>query len=55
MNTVFGPSGLVAVPLMTSHDGIFVGMAIYAVGLVVAYVAGFVFTWLFGSRGVDLS
>lgn len=55
MNTVFGPSGLVAVPLMTSHDGIFVGMAIYAVGLVVAYVAGFVFTWLFGSKGVDLS
>jgi N-acetylmuramic acid-specific PTS system IIC component len=55
MNTVFGPSGLVALPLMTSHAGIFVGMAIYALGLLVAYAAGFVLTWAFGSRGVDLS
>lgn len=55
MNIVFGPSGLVALPLMTSHQGIFVGMAIYALGLVVSYVAGFVITLLFGCRGVDLS
>ncbi|EHM50117.1 PTS N-acetylmuramic acid transporter subunit IIBC [Yokenella regensburgei] len=55
LNTVFGPSGLVALPLMTSGHGIYAGMAVYAAGLVVAYLCGFVLTWLFGSKNVDLS
>lgn len=55
LNTVFGPSGLVALPLMTSHSGIYAGMAIYAAGLAVAYIFGFLLTWLFGSKNIDLS
>ncbi|WP_434526750.1 PTS N-acetylmuramic acid transporter subunit IIBC [Photorhabdus asymbiotica] len=54
LNTVFGPSGLVALPLITSNNGIFVGMAVYATGLVVAYLSGFVLTLLFGCKNVDL-
>jgi phosphotransferase system glucose/maltose/N-acetylglucosamine-specific IIC component len=45
LNTVFGPSGLVALPLMTSGSGIYAGMAVYAVGLAVSYLCGFVLTW----------
>ena len=55
LNTVFGPSGLVALPLMTSGSGIYAGMAVYAAGLAVAYFGGFLLTWLFGSKNVDLS
>ncbi len=55
LNTVFGPSGLVALPLMTSGSGIYAGMAVYAAGLLVAYVCGFMLTWLFGTKNVDLS
>lgn len=55
LNTVFGPSGLVALPLMTSNSGIYAGMAVYAAGLAVAYLCGFLLTWLFGSKNVDLS
>lgn len=55
LNTVFGPSGLVALPLMTSGSGIYAGMAVYAAGLGVAYLSGFILTWLFGSKNVDLS
>lgn len=55
LNTVFGPSGLVALPLMTSAHGIYVGMAVYAAGMVVAWLSGFVVTWFFGHKEVDLS
>lgn len=55
LNTVFGPSGLVALPLMTSALGIYSGMAVYAAGMVVAYLSGFVVTWFFGHKNVDLS
>jgi N-acetylmuramic acid-specific PTS system IIC component len=55
MNTVFGPSGLVTLPLMTSSQGIFAGMAVYLAGLIVAWIGGFVFTWWGGTRNVDLS
>ncbi|PSW08265.1 PTS N-acetylmuramic acid transporter subunits IIBC [Photobacterium rosenbergii] len=55
LNTVFGPSGVVALPLMTSNVGIFAGMAVYAAGLAVSYLAGFILTWMFGSKDVDLS
>ncbi|EMN7347643.1 PTS N-acetylmuramic acid transporter subunit IIBC [Vibrio vulnificus] len=55
LNTVFGPSGIVAVPLMTSHSGIFAGMAVFVVGLLISYVVGFLATYFFGSKDVDLS
>jgi len=55
LNTVFGPSGLVAIPLMTSGQGIFAGMAVYIAGIIISYLAGFVMTWFFGSKNVDLS
>ncbi|MDU3817375.1 MAG: PTS N-acetylmuramic acid transporter subunit IIBC [Pantoea sp.] len=55
LNTVFGPSGLVSLPLMTSGEGIYAGMAIYAAGMVISWAAGFIVTWLFGYKGVDLS
>ncbi|ELV8740760.1 PTS N-acetylmuramic acid transporter subunit IIBC [Vibrio vulnificus] len=55
LNTVFGPSGIVAIPLMTSHSGIFAGMAVFVVGLLISYVVGFLTTYFFGSKDVDLS
>jgi len=55
LNTVFGPSGLVSIPLMTSSQGIFPGMAVYVVGILISYIAGFILTWFFGSKNVDLS
>ncbi len=55
LNSVFGPSGIVALPLMTSGQGIFAGMAVYAAGLVITWLAGFVITWFFGHKNVDLS
>ncbi|MDA9556610.1 PTS N-acetylmuramic acid transporter subunit IIBC [Vibrio sp.] len=55
LNTVFGPSGIVALPLMTSDSGIFMGMAVYGSGILVSYIAGFTVTMLFGTKNVDLS
>lgn len=55
LNTVFGPSGLVSIPLMTSSQGIFPGMAVYVAGILISYLAGFILTWFFGSKNVDLS
>lgn len=55
LNSVFGPSGIVALPLMTSSEGIFPGMAVYAIGLTITWVAGFIFTWFFGYKNVDLN
>lgn len=55
LNTVFGPSGLIAIPLMTSGQGVLAGMAVYTGGVLVSYVCGFLFAYLFGSKGVDLS
>ncbi|WP_114195518.1 PTS N-acetylmuramic acid transporter subunit IIBC [Edaphovirga cremea] len=55
LNTVFGPSGIVSIPLMTSAQGIYAGIAVYVGGLLVSYTAGFIITWLFGSKDVDLS
>lgn len=54
LNTVFGPSGIVSVPLMTSAQGIFAGILVYIAGLLVSYTAGFIITWFFGSKNVDL-
>ncbi|MDE1252942.1 PTS N-acetylmuramic acid transporter subunit IIBC [Vibrio aestuarianus] len=55
LNTVFGPSGIVAVPLMTSEQGIFAGMLVFAGGLLISYVVGFLATYFFGCKDVDLS
>ena len=55
LNTVFGPSGIVALPLMTSSAGIFAGMMVFAAGLVISYAVGFIATWFFGTKNVDLS
>lgn len=55
LNTVFGPSGLVSIPLMTSTQGIFVGMLVYVVGILISYIAGFILTWFFGHKNIDLS
>lgn len=55
LNTVFGPSGLLAVPLMTSSTvGVFGAMGLYLSALLVSYVSGFVLTYYFGTKGVDL-
>ncbi|MDT8866145.1 PTS N-acetylmuramic acid transporter subunit IIBC [Vibrio fluvialis] len=55
LNTVFGPSGIVAIPLMTSNSGIFAGMAVFVTGLFISYVVGFIATYFVGSKNVDLS
>ncbi|HFI6155947.1 TPA: PTS transporter subunit EIIC [Escherichia coli] len=54
LNSAFGPSGLVALPLMTSAQGILPAMAVYAGWILVAWVCGFIFTTLFGCRNVNL-
>lgn len=54
LNSAFGPSGTVALPLMTSAQGILPAMAVYAGGILVAWVCGFIFTTLFGCRNVNL-
>ncbi|MBL4238698.1 PTS N-acetylmuramic acid transporter subunit IIBC [Vibrio fluvialis] len=55
LNTVFGPSGIVAIPLMTSNSGIFAGMTVFVTGLLISYVVGFIATYFVGSKNVDLS
>ncbi len=55
LNTVFGPSGVVAIPLMTSAEGIFAGMAVFVGGLFISYAVGFASTYFFGCKDVDLS
>ncbi|MEI8672106.1 PTS N-acetylmuramic acid transporter subunit IIBC [Vibrio sp. SA48] len=55
LNTVFGPSGIVAIPLMTSGQGIFAGMLVFVGGLLISYVVGFLTTYFFGCKDVDLS
>ncbi|MDO4436215.1 MAG: PTS N-acetylmuramic acid transporter subunit IIBC [Cardiobacteriaceae bacterium] len=55
LNSVFGPSGLLAIPLMTSQEGSLLGIQVYLTGMVSAWIGGFVTTWLWGSKNVDLS
>ncbi len=55
LNTIFGPSGVVAIPLMTSNAGIFQAMLVALVGLMISYVVSFIVTWFFGTKNVDLS
>ena len=42
MSTAWGPSGLVAIPLMSTPGG----MKNYFIGLIIAYIAGFIVTKL---------
>lgn len=55
LNTVFGPSGLVSIPLMTSSQGIYAGIMVYIAGVFISYAAGFIFTLLFGCKNIDLT
>ncbi len=55
LNTVFGSSGLLGSFAMTSNKGVVTGILLYLSALIVAYIGGFVFTILFGTKGVDLS
>ncbi|MBD1573776.1 PTS N-acetylmuramic acid transporter subunit IIBC [Vibrio sp. S17_S38] len=55
LNTVFGPSGIVSLPLMTSDSGIFPAMMVYGAGLLISYGVGFIVTYFFGTKNVDLS
>ena len=55
LNTVFGPSGLVSIPLMTSSQGIYAGIMVYIAGVFISYASGFIFTLLFGCKNVDLN
>ncbi|NAW56230.1 MULTISPECIES: PTS N-acetylmuramic acid transporter subunit IIBC [unclassified Vibrio] len=55
LNTVFGPSGIVAIPLMTSDSGIFPAMLVFVAGLLISYLVGFLATYLFGCKDIDLS
>lgn len=55
LNTVFGPSGIVAIPLMTSASGVFPAMLVFVAGLLISYIVGFLATYFFGTKDVDLS
>ena len=55
LNTVFGSSGLLGAFAMTSKQGVGVAIALYLSALCVAYIAGFVITYFFGTKDVDLS
>ncbi len=60
LNTMFGPSGLLAAPMMVAKiNGTvgYVGVAIpiYLSAILISYASGFGFTYLVGTKGVDLS
>ena len=54
LNSAFGPSGLVALPLMTSDEGILPAIAVYGAGILISWLFGFIITVLFGCKNVDL-
>ncbi|MFV0289188.1 MAG: PTS N-acetylmuramic acid transporter subunit IIBC [Mycoplasmatales bacterium] len=55
LNTVFGSSGLLGTIAMTSNNGPLTGMIFYLSALIVAYIAGYFITLLWGTKNVDLS
>lgn len=55
LNSVFGPSGAVAIPFMTSNEGVIPAMLVYLVALLLSYIAGFVVTYFFGCKNIDLT
>ncbi|POT58748.1 PTS N-acetylglucosamine transporter subunit IIBC [Citrobacter amalonaticus] len=54
LSPAFGPSGLAALPLMTSDNGILPAIAVYGGGVLISYVSGFIITALCGCKNVDL-
>ena len=50
MSIAWGPSGLVAIPLMKTP----IMMLYYFLGLVIAYIMGFIITW-FGIKAQDVA
>jgi len=58
---MFGPSGLLALPMMTMKTSVtgaaqpLIGMSIYLAGLLLSYASGFFFMKLIGTKGLDLS
>lgn len=40
---------------MTSASGIFAGMMVFIGGLLISYIVGFLATYFFGCKDVDLS
>lgn len=55
LNTVFGPSGLVSIPLMTSSQGIYAGIMVYIAGVFISYAVFCLKKKLFGCKNVDLT
>ena len=55
LNTLFGSSGLLASIAMVSPHGVVVAMMEYISALIVSYIAGFILTWFFGTKNIDLS
>lgn len=53
-STAIGPSGWALFPLTTGNHGIGAAVAVYAGGLVVGYVAGFLATYFWGLSREDL-
>lgn len=47
-STAIGPSGWALFPLAAGNHGLGAALAVYAVGLLIAYVAGFLLTYFFG-------
>lgn len=56
LNTTFGPSGILMLPLMTTMNGVvWKGVLIALGGIVISYGAGFLMTYYFGYKNVDLA
>ena len=55
LNTVFGSSGLLGSFAMTSNKGVVAAILLYLSALLIAYIAGFILTYLFGCKNIDLS
>lgn len=56
LNTMFGPSGLLMLPLMTTiNQVVWKGVLVALGGIVISYGAGFVLTYYFGYKNIDLT
>lgn len=55
LNTVFGASGLLGAFAMTSPSGVGTAIGLYLSALIVTYIAGFILTYFFGTKNIDLS
>ncbi len=55
LNTVFGASGILGAFAMTSPKGVGIAIGLYVSALIVTYIFGFIFTYFWGTKGVDLS